>query len=448
MRLPFAGLWLFTLLLYVRPGEALPWLFGDFPIAKIVAIGALLTYFTARIRRGWQLTIWPLELKMLIVICALGALTMPFALYPHESWEMLTDTFIKVVVIFLLLINLVETRERLRSLMKVVVVAGSFIALDAIYRYLSGQFAIGGIRIAGLVQGMFGNPNDMAIAFNLLLPLALALALNSRGAARVFYLVCLVALVGGVIVTFSRAGFLGLAALSVVLLWKLGRGRQATALVWGTLALGVFVMVAPGSYTDRLATIVSIGQDETGSAEMRRDLLERAATVAFYHPVIGVGMGNYHVYSLHEQVAHNSYLEIAAELGWLGLLAYLALIIKSLRSILRISRETADAATEPAAPEIESEADARRREKYRLSVAIQASLIAYLVCSFFASIQYLWFLYYIVAYAVSLRRIHAAEQAVAAEGEWPERAAQPGARARGTAPPRTRLGLASQEANG
>jgi hypothetical protein len=33
-----------------------------------------------------------------------------------------------------------------------------------------------------------------------------------------------------------------------------------------------------------------------------------------------------------------------------------------------------------------------------------------MVCSFFASIQYLWYLYYTAAYAVALRRIHAAEE--------------------------------------
>ncbi|HEV2667119.1 MAG TPA: hypothetical protein VG324_19515, partial [Blastocatellia bacterium] len=50
------------------------------------------------------------------------------------------------------------------------------------------------------------------------------------------------------------------------------------------------------------------------------------------------------------------------------------------------------------------------REMYWLSVCIQAAFIAYMVCSFFASIQYLWYLYYTAAYAVALRQIHAAEE--------------------------------------
>jgi hypothetical protein len=46
---------------------------------------------------------------------------------------------------------------------------------------------------------------------------------------------------------------------------------------------------------------------------------------------------------------------------------------------------------------------------YHLSVAFQAAIIGYIVCSSFGSIQYLWYLYYPVAYAVALSRIRAAE---------------------------------------
>jgi O-antigen ligase len=109
-------------------------------------------------------------------------------------------------------------------------------------------------------------------------------------------------------------------------------------------------------------------------------------------------MANFHIYSIHENLAHNSYLEIAAELGVMGLIAYLILIFAPLRSLRRIERQTVGMSSKS------------EREMYWLSVSIQAAFIAYMVCSFFASIQYLWYLYYTAAYAVALRRIHAAEE--------------------------------------
>ena len=109
-------------------------------------------------------------------------------------------------------------------------------------------------------------------------------------------------------------------------------------------------------------------------------------------------MGNFHIYSIREKEAHNAYLEIAAELGVMGLIAYLIVIFAPLRSLHRIERQTRGMRSKS------------EREMYWLSVSIQAAFVAYMVCSFFASIQYLWYLYYTAAYAVALRQIHAAEE--------------------------------------
>jgi hypothetical protein len=50
------------------------------------------------------------------------------------------------------------------------------------------------------------------------------------------------------------------------------------------------------------------------------------------------------------------------------------------------------------------------RESHYLSIALQAAFAAYIICSFFGSIQYQWFLYYIAAFAIAVRRILSAEQ--------------------------------------
>jgi O-antigen ligase len=154
----------------------------------------------------------------------------------------------------------------------------------------------------------------------------------------------------------------------------------------------------PGGYGARIATIFNNDQDQTGSAQLRRELMERAASIAINRPVVGVGMGNFHIYSIREKEAHNAYLEIAAELGVMGLTAYLIVILAPLRSLRRIERQTMGMRSKS------------EREMYWLSASVQAAFIAYMICSFFASIQYLWYLYYTAAYAVALRQIHAAEE--------------------------------------
>jgi putative inorganic carbon (hco3(-)) transporter len=395
--LAFIGVYLFTLMLYARPNDLFPAL-GAFPLVKLLAICALLIYVGSKCAAGERLSIWTLEMTMLIVIAALGLLFMPAAASPKDSLDTLTDRFLKTVIIFVLMVNLTDTRRRLFSLWKLVVICGAALGVAAIRSYLKGEFAARGVRIEGLVGGMFENPNDLATALDLLLPFAVALMLVHKGGARLFYLCCAVVMAAGVLVTFSRGGFLGLIALGVVLLWKLAKGRRPKTILGAALICGILLAVMPGGYGSRIATIFNSEEDKTGSSQERRELMERAATVAISRPIVGVGMGNFHIYSINEKVAHNAYLEIAAELGAIGLIAYLIVIFAPLRSLRRIERQTSERRSKS------------EREMYWLSVSIQAALLAYMVCSFFASIQYLWYLYYTAAYAVALRQIYAAEE--------------------------------------
>jgi O-antigen ligase len=395
--LAFAGVYLFTLMLYARPNDLFP-ARGDFPLVKILAIGVLLIYIGSKISAGDRLSVWTLEMTMLMAIAALGLIFMPISASPKDSIDTLTDIYLKTVIIFILMVNLIDTRRRIFSLWKLVVVCGVGLGVGAIKSYMKGEFTAQGLRIEGLVGGMFENPNDLATALDLLLPFAVALTLIGKGFARLFYLVCAAVMAIGVLVTLSRGGFLGLIASGGLLLWKLGRGRRLKTILWAALICGILFAAMPGGYGARIATIFNNDQDQTGSAQLRRELMERAASIAISRPVVGVGMGNFHIYSIREKEAHNAYLEIAAELGVMGLIAYLIVILAPLRSLHRIERQTRGMRSK------------REQEMSWLSVSIQAAFIAYMVCSFFASIQYLWYLYYTAAYAVALRQVHAAEE--------------------------------------
>jgi O-antigen ligase len=405
--LAFAGLYTFILLLYLRPQELFPGLFSLLPIVRIVGIGTLIAYFGSKLSRGERLTRWPLELKMVVFIWLLGWIFLPLAASPSDSLNELTDSFFKVLTTFLLLVNLLDTRERLWSVIRLVVWCGSLLSLDVIRSFALGQLRLKGERVAGIVGGIFGNPNDLATALNLLVPLALVLAFNARGLKRQLWLGLAALLSAATIVTFSRGGFLGLLVMGGCLLWKLGRRQRIKSVLTGALAVFLFLMLMPGGYGQRLLTIFNNEADVTGSAQERKQVMGRAAELALHHPIIGLGIGNFPIYSIHQKKAHNAYLEIAAELGLAGLLAYLTLIIAPLRSLRRLERRTA------------AQADARSREYFLLSAGLQAAFFAYLVCSIFASIQYLWFLYFPVAYALALRRLHEADATGAARESKP-----------------------------
>jgi O-antigen ligase len=147
-----------------------------------------------------------------------------------------------------------------------------------------------------------------------------------------------------------------------------------------------------------LLTIFNPESDKTGSAQERQKLLQHGVVLAAAHPVVGIGMGNFHIFSIRELRAHNSYVEIAAELGVAGLVAYVLLIVVPLHSLRRIERETFNT-NSPTTNYI-----------YCMALALQASLASYLITSTFGSYQYSWFVYYVVSYAIALRTIHNPKQ--------------------------------------
>ncbi len=395
-RLTFAAIWLFTLLLYMRPNDLFPAI-REFPIAKIVALIAMITYFIEQSRLGRPLINWTIEVKMVFLMVGLAILFIPVAISPRDSFEALSDTYLKTVIFFLLIINVVNTRKRIYSLFKLVVICGAVHGFFAVRSYAMGNLSMQGIRIEGLVGGMFGNPNDLATALAILTPLGITLALTHKGISPPFYLVCTAIMACAVISTFSRAGFLGLILTTFVMLWKFGRGKRVRTIFMAAIVFGAGFVLVPGGYAGRVATIFSPDDDRTGSANQRSGLMLRAAEIALRRPIVGIGMGNFYLYSDSEHAAHNAYLEVAAELGGVGLIAYLILILAPLRMLRRIEDETAGST------------NLKDRELHYLTIGIQAAMLAYIMRSFFASIQYLWYLYYTAGYAIALRKIRERE---------------------------------------
>src|SRR5262245_65435179 len=97
-------------------------------------------------------------------------------------------------------------------------------------------------------------------------------------------------------------------------------------------------------------------------------------------------MGNFHIYAINEKKAHNAYLETAAELGVVGLIAFLVIIFAPLRSLRRIERETAADGPWP------------DRGKHIVSACLQASFVAFVIYAFFGSIKSDSYLYYFFSF--------------------------------------------------
>ncbi len=395
--LSYIGLFLFTAVLYFRPYELFPALSSFDKLAFALAIATLIIFFPAQVVAEGNLTFRPREVNLVLLLCICGLFSIIPAISPSEAWTEFNDVFIKAVLMFIVIVNVLRTQRRLRWLIYLAFSVTILLSYNALKDYSAGNFLVEGDRIKGLLGGMFGNPNDLALHFVTIAPLAVGLMFASkRLIGKLIFASVASLIVMANVVTFSRGGFLGLLATALVLTWKLGREHRVKVGIIAPICFAAFIALAPGNYGDRLLSIFVRDLDPMGTANTRQEILNRSIVVSIRNPITGIGMGNFHTVSLQETVTHNAFTQVSAEMGTAALIIYLMFLTAPIKRLRRIERDASD-------PKF-------RFYKY-LAIGLQASLVGYMVSAFFASVAYQWYAYYLVGYSVALWRMFDTEVA-------------------------------------
>ncbi len=396
----FIGVFLFTIAVYLRPYELIPALMPLRTMAFWIAAATILVFVPTQLGLEGNLTSRPREVNLLLLLCLAVLLSIPFADDPSNSFNSFTD-FLKVVLIFIVMVNVIRTENRWKLLLLLLLAISCYLGGSALANYRAGLQMVEGNRVTGSIGNMFANPNDMALHLVTMVPISVALLLSTRNPLmKVFYFACAILMIAGIVVTFSRGGLVGLILALGVLVWKLRR-RNRFLVVAATVILGcAFIMFAPGGVASRFSSIFD--QDQASSVGARKDDLKRSLIITLRHPLVGIGIGNFMLRSNRALATHNSYTQVSAEVGIAAMVLYIMFIVIPLKRLRALERQ--------------SESGRKKSRFYYLAIGMQASLIGYMVCSFFASVAFLWYVYYLVALSVCLTRLYEIEQGIAVSG--------------------------------
>jgi O-antigen ligase len=173
--------------------------------------------------------------------------------------------------------------------------------------------------------------------FGLYMAMAVFLALGlASGSARKGFLIVALILVLAVLCSFSRGAYLGLLSGGLFFTSRSLSFRPSAKQV-GAALLGLFFLSAVFSLSPAGSRFLSIFTGD-GSAAARSALLKEALGHIRERPLAGVGLGSYPVLvdpSADYRTpiyAHNLYLDLASEVGLIGLAGFLLLVILSWRS--------------------------------------------------------------------------------------------------------------------
>jgi O-antigen ligase len=327
------------------------------------------------VRRKYVIKWPPLTLPLMlfiIVLClsSLGSMSLQHSIKELVKWA-------EVLALYVLVANEMTGRWR-RALAFVLLGTGALVALHGIYQFL---FQVGPVEFVLFgrfmrAYGTFEQPNPYGGYLGLTLPLAVGLVIAAivpmgrripsrwlvwAGGSGALMAIALV-------MSWSRGAWLGIAAgIGVMLVAVVARSGRAAVLGVVFAVLMAYMLLAgglsliPPSIVQRFSDFVPyLGVADVRGVEVTDAnfaVLERMAhwqsAIGMWadRPWLGVGIGNYEVaygrYSLplwplplgH---AHNYYLNIGAEAGIMGLIAYLVLWGAALLQSWKAARHARD----------------------------------------------------------------------------------------------------------
>lgn len=322
----FAALTVFAVVMYTIPSEWIPALapLRLALISSIIAAGLMLVrrlgkrepfYFDGT--RGVALILFGLW-----ALASASWSTHPLVSRTHAL------EILKLVAIYLTMVNVITTGRRLAIFAGAMVLASIVTSYHIIDSYHAGEHLVEGFRAGWL--GVYADPNHMAMDLGIVVPLAVAFLVRRKNPMwmRLLAVVAAGMAMTSMVYSHSRGGFIGMIVALLVWLVLERTRRTTTLMVAGALTVAL-VLFAPSSFWQRNETVTDFEED--ASAMGRVYAWEVAGRMSTQNPIFGVGAGAFvHAWPLYAPpeartayVAHNVYLDVVGELGWVGLFLFL-----------------------------------------------------------------------------------------------------------------------------
>lgn len=276
--------------------------------------------------------------------------------FPSDVWHDFFE-FTKVLIFFLFAVLIIKKRLHIDAFVWAIVLSiSSFAAMEAIKFILSA----GSYRIVG-VAGAIADRNDLAVAINMCIPLVIYLIQtcehkNLKKGLWGLLILNIVAVVG----TYSRGGFIGLTILAIAFWWK--SKRKMTIGIIAVCLIPILYVNAPSQWKERQSTVATAAEED--SSFIGRVWAWKISTlIALDNPMTGGGFravtdpflwDYYRPFTpnftfletppipkeLAPKAAHNIYMQVLGDHGFVGLALFLIILLKTL-SLNNLSRKLA-----------------------------------------------------------------------------------------------------------
>lgn len=389
---------------------------------------------SARLLRRGRVFIDPVFL-LLVAYLVIELLAATQAIDGHAAVVRVQTFALEGLVSYFLLTNVIRTPELLRRtvwtlLAGAAVLGGLTLFQDVTHTYYQSYFGFARVSddfYYGHVdsprfQGPIGDPNYFAQVLLIAMPFALLLLTRGRTRrSRVLAFAAALPIAAGIVLTYSRGAALAFGVVFILMLLLGNVKLRHAAVLAGILAVAIAVVP---SYRDRVASLTSVGNSASAqvgssdnadqSVQGRSTEMRAALLAAEDHPLLGVGPGQFPLYyqryatqtggEVHqainfgpnkgatpERVTHDLFLGVAANLGVVGLIVFLAIVVVTLRTLWLARRRLGGVSDDS--------------DLGLLVTGCFLALVAYLVSGLFLELAYERYLWLLLALGAATARI-------------------------------------------
>lgn len=300
-------------------------------------------------RCDFKSTPFDMVIAVLVVLSAISVLSSPDRGFSFYNYYNLMGRY---VLIYYLVVNNITSAPQIKRIIWVMLTSALLVTLYGFYQYLFGinisaNEWVDGEQFPDLKMRVFStleNPNLLAGFLVTMMAIGASMGLKSTTMSGKILLFSLVALFGVCLVlTYSRGAWLSL--LAVIGVYGLLCNRK---IFWLLILVPIALFFGHDAVLER---IMSIMNPTDTSSTLRVALWESTIAMIEDKPLLGIGWGSYWlVYPEYDFFlnnpnvkifhAHNMYLNIAAEIGIPGLLAFLAIMYGHVRLALLVLRNS------------------------------------------------------------------------------------------------------------
>jgi len=364
---------------------------GGLTVMKVVGVIIVFGWSVSVLTRRRLDLRWSPVLLFLLLFVGWSAISMLSAFDTSVALERVL-TFAQLSLVVVMFASVVNSVSRVRWVLRTIVGWTTLVSFHATTLYLLG--------FTDVASGITQNRNGLGMFIAVAIVCAyILIQMNPDPRERLLLIGALPILFMGLVLTFSRTGYLALVVALFLVAYRLARTRGYVILATSVVMLALMVPLLPEAFYARVGSILPAMETQDETVGLRVQRWKYAVRMIKDHPFVGVGPNNFvpalarygrgEILEKQGLVVHNAYLNVGAEMGLVGLALYLLMTGSALREVNWIVRRFGR----------------ENRNLILVGNAVESALIIMMIEGLTGNVEYLKFLYVLFGLSCSVGRL-------------------------------------------